>query len=65
MKKDKTIYQLSVDDIQTVAEEVLERSLDNEELKKVIDKVGDFIPWFDSIENTFLALGIKSEVQKV
>lgn len=61
MRKDKIIYQLSVEDVQTVAEAMMERKLNNKELKKVIDKLGDNIPWFDSIQNTFLTLGLKSK----
>jgi hypothetical protein len=51
MKKDKTIYELSVDDIQEVALDVLERKLTAKEVELVSDKVGDYIPWFDAIEN--------------
>lgn len=60
MRKNAVIYKLTVEDIQTVAEEYLERKLNDEELKKVIDRVGDYIPWYDAIENTFMELDLKS-----
>jgi len=51
MKKSKIIYSLSVEDIQTVAMEVLERELKDEEIKEIIDDISDRIPWFDAIES--------------
>jgi len=60
MRRDKIIYSLNITDIQTVAEEVLGRELNDEELKKVINRVGDYIPWYDSIMNTFFEFGFES-----
>lgn len=60
MRKNTVIYKLTVEDIQTVAEEYLERKLNDDELKKVIDRVGDYISWYDAIENTFMELDLKS-----
>jgi hypothetical protein len=51
MRKDKVVYKLVVEDIQDVASELLERNLTDEEIALVTDKVGDFIPWYDAIEN--------------
>ena len=64
MRKDKIIYKLSVEDIQTVAEEMLERKLTSEELKKVIDKLPDQVHWFDAIHNTFMNLRLESVTEK-
>lgn len=64
MRKNKVIYKLIVEDIQNVADETLERELTEEELKKVIDKLGDFIHWFDAIDNTFSYLDIKPAGEK-
>lgn len=61
MKDSKRIYSLSVEDIQLVADEILNRKLDSNELKKVIDKLPENIPWYDSIYATFLDLGIVSD----
>ncbi|MHB8578547.1 MAG: hypothetical protein ACYDA4_01640 [Ignavibacteriaceae bacterium] len=63
MRRDKIVYSLCIGDIQDVAEEKLERKLDEQELKEVVDKVGDYIPWFDAIENTFDDLNLKLKDQ--
>lgn len=52
--KDDIIYQLSVEDIQTVAEEELERKLTDKEIEIVADKVGDYVPWYDAINYAIL-----------
>lgn len=49
--KNKIIYSLNIDDIQTVAEDELERKLNREELKMVQDKIGDHINWFEAISS--------------
>ena len=49
MKKNEVFYELSVEDIQEVAEQELDRELSPEEIKYVEGKVGDYIPWFDAI----------------
>jgi hypothetical protein len=47
----KIIYSININDIQDVANEVLERDLTNEEIALVQDSVGDYIDWFQAIEN--------------
>lgn len=59
MRSNKIIYSLNISDIQNVADEYLERKLNDEELKKVIDRVGDYIPWYEAIENTIIELRFK------
>jgi hypothetical protein len=49
--KDKIIYQLSVEDIQNVAEENFGRKLTSKEIKKVLDPIADRITWYDAIYN--------------
>ena len=49
MREDKVIYSISVADIQTVATEVYGRRLSDEEIKKVIDPIGDRIGWYEAI----------------
>ena len=61
MRRDKIVYSLCIGDIQNVAEEKLERQLTEQELKEVIEKVGDYISWSDAIENTFNDLHLTSE----
>jgi len=52
--QDDIIYQLSVTDIQTVAEQELDRELSDKEIEIVADKVGDYIPWYDAINYAIL-----------
>ncbi len=47
----KTVYEISVDDLQQVAKEVLERELTDDEITAVGNSVGDYIDWFQAIEN--------------
>ena len=46
----KIIYQLTVEDVQTVATETFGRELSAEEIKKLIDPIGESVPWYDIIE---------------
>jgi hypothetical protein len=46
-----TVYKLSVEDLQHVAKEILERQLTSEEIAAVGNAVGDYIDWFQAIEN--------------
>jgi len=48
---DDAVYRLSVEDLQKVAKEVLERELTSEEIVAVGNAVGDYIDWFQAIEN--------------
>jgi hypothetical protein len=47
----KSVYELSTEDLQLVAREVLERELTDEEIAAVGISVGDYIDWFQAIEN--------------
>jgi len=51
---DEVIYQLVVEDIQSVATKSFGRELSTEEIKKIIDPIGETIPWFDIIENCII-----------
>lgn len=64
MKKDKTVYEISVEDIQEVAFELLDRELTAKEVRLVTEKVGDFIPWYDAIENAIIYSEIKKKKKK-
>lgn len=59
MRKDKIVYSICIGDIQEVAQDELSRKLNDDELKKVIDKMGDYLNWFDSISYSFDALDLK------
>jgi hypothetical protein len=51
-KVERTVYEISVEDLQEVAKEALERELTEDELTAVGNRVGDYIDWFQAIENT-------------
>jgi hypothetical protein len=42
-KKSKVIYSVNVEDLQTVAEQELERQLTNDEIEIVEKRLGDYI----------------------
>ena len=48
---EETVYKISVEDLQQVAKEVLERELTSEEIAAVGNAVGDYIDWVQAIEN--------------
>jgi len=48
---ERAVYEISVDDLQQVAKEVLERELTADEITAVGNSVGDYIDWFQAIEN--------------
>ena len=48
---ERAVYEISVDDLQQVAKEVLERELTDDEITAVGNSVGDYIDWFQAIEN--------------
>lgn len=48
---EQIVYSLNVTDIQDVANQVLERRLTKKELLLVKESVGDYVDWFQSIEN--------------
>jgi DNA replicative helicase MCM subunit Mcm2 (Cdc46/Mcm family) len=52
MKNSKTIYSLSVEDIQTVALQEIERNLSPKEIEKIKKSVADKINWYDAIANS-------------
>jgi len=51
---DKIIYQLTVEDLQTVANEELSRDLTETEIKLLEEKIGDHINWYDAIHNAII-----------
>ena len=53
MKSDleRPVYEISVEDLQAVANKVLGRELTDDEIRAVGNSVGDYIDWFQAIEN--------------
>ena len=50
------VYSLIKEDLQTVSNEVLNRDLTTEEITLLESKIGDYINWYDSIENAIQQL---------
>jgi hypothetical protein len=51
LNPDKVIYQLTIEDLQNVANEELDRDLTESEIKILEEKIGDHINWYDAIHN--------------
>jgi len=45
----KIIYELTIEDVQEVAMQELERELSAQEIEKLIDPIAERIPWYDAI----------------
>ena len=63
MRKNKKVYWIDVNNIQEIAEQDLNRKLTDEELEKVIDKMGDYINWADGISYAIDELELKEAVE--
>ena len=61
MRKDKIIYSINIEDVQNVAEQEWDRELNNEELKIVVNNIGDYFGWYDSISNAIYNLFVLKE----
>lgn len=48
---DRIVYSINVGDIQEVAKQVLKRDLTKKEVVLVEESVGQYIDWFQAIEN--------------
>ncbi|MCK4344593.1 MAG: hypothetical protein KAX05_04845 [Bacteroidales bacterium] len=49
--EDTIIYELTVQDIQTVANQELERNLTNNEIERIIDLIAENISWYEAISS--------------
>lgn len=47
--KNETIYKLTIEDIQNVAQKEIGRNFTSYEIKKIKDSIADKIPWYDAI----------------
>lgn len=56
---EKIIYQLTVEDLQNVANDELNRDLTEDEIKLLEDKIGDYIDWYEIISSA-----ISNHIQK-
>ncbi len=46
---EQIVYQLVVEDIQTVAADYLEREITDAELDIIKNKIAEYVPWYDAI----------------
>ncbi|MDO9401371.1 MAG: hypothetical protein Q7T46_07985 [Polaromonas sp.] len=51
MKSDTIIFSLTVEDVQTVAVETLDRKLTKSELRLLVDPIHERIHWFDAVQD--------------
>lgn len=51
----RIVYSINVDDIQEVSRDVLERNLTKDEVFLVENAIGNYIDWFQAIENAIRA----------
>lgn len=51
-ENNRIVYSLNVEDIQNVANEILDRELTQEEVNKVVDVVQERMPWFDVLSDS-------------
>ena len=59
MNRKKILYSINIEDIQTVAEQELDRKLTEEELRLVENKLGDYVGWYEAILNAINEVKIK------
>lgn len=52
MKNNSIIYYLTVEDIQTVSNQEIERDLTFNEIKKIIVTISEKINWYDAIADS-------------
>jgi len=61
----KTIYYITLEDVQHVALDMFGRNLNDEELKEIEDKIGDYFPLYDTIYNAINdILGVDEEKEE-
>lgn len=52
--KDKIIYSLNENDVQTVAAQEIGRKLRSEEINAIVDDIAENINWYEAIANSIL-----------
>lgn len=52
MKNNQIIYSLTIKDIQTVANQEIERDLSPDEIEKITDAIAEKINWYDAIADS-------------
>ncbi len=49
MEQERIIYSLNIEDVQTVASEILDRHLSTNEIAQIEDALAERINWFEAI----------------
>ena len=52
----KAIYQLTIEDVQNVAVQELDRELSKDEIERITDSIAEKIPWYDAIADSISEL---------
>lgn len=52
--KERVVYYMNVEDVQTVANECLNRSLSDNEIEMIEDGIAERVDWFGAIEGAIL-----------
>ncbi len=52
--EEQIVYQLTVEDLQNVSNDLLNRDLIENEILLVTEKLGDCINWYDAIQNAII-----------
>ncbi|MBC6400390.1 MAG: hypothetical protein GDA42_13140 [Ekhidna sp.] len=52
LNNEKIIYSLCIEDIQTVAEQEIERKLTNKEIEEIQDTIAEKIDWYEAIAHS-------------
>ncbi len=61
MKNKKIIYSLTVEDIQTVAAQELERKLSSDEIQELVETIAEKVNWYDAIADSIYEKMIRSK----
>ena len=52
--KERVVYYMNVEDVQTVADECLNRPLSDDEIEMIEDAIAERVDWFGAIEGAIL-----------
>lgn len=58
--EEQIVYQLTIEDMQIIANEYLDRNLNEKEISLVTAKLGDCINWSEAIQNAIILALSKS-----
>lgn len=52
--EERVVYYMNAEDVQTVANECLDRSLSDDEIEMIEDAIAERVDWFGAIEGAIL-----------